>query len=159
MDGWSGGEPISLYAAFNEQDEANYIADSITSWVQEGNLRSESAILYRSNAQSRVLEEALVRQGIPYRVYGGLRFYDRQEIRNALAYLRLVHYRRDDAAFERVVNIPTRGIGAKSLAELREYATEQGFPCGNPPSACWRRATSRAGRRPACSRLWGSSGR
>ncbi|PHQ13845.1 DNA helicase II [Marinobacter profundi] len=121
------GEPISLYAAFNEQDEANYIADSITSWVQEGNLRSESAILYRSNAQSRVLEEALVRQGIPYRVYGGLRFYDRQEIRNALAYLRLVHYRRDDAAFERVVNIPTRGIGAKSLAELREYATEQGI--------------------------------
>ncbi|MGM0768590.1 MAG: DNA helicase II [Pseudomonadota bacterium] len=119
------GEPISLYAAFNEQDEANYIADTISSWVQDGNLRSESAILYRSNAQSRVLEEALMRQGIPYRVYGGLRFYDRQEIRNALAYLRLVHYRRDDAAFERVVNIPTRGIGAKSLAELREVATGQ----------------------------------
>ncbi|MGF2734342.1 DNA helicase II [Marinobacter sp. DUT-1] len=121
------GEPISLYAAFNEQDEANYIADSISAWVDEGNLRSEAAILYRSNAQSRVLEEALMRQGIPYRVYGGLRFYDRQEIRNALAYLRLVHYHRDDAAFERVVNVPTRGIGAKSLAELREYATEQGI--------------------------------
>ncbi|MET4025357.1 DNA helicase-2/ATP-dependent DNA helicase PcrA [Marinobacter sp. MBR-99] len=121
------GEPISLYAAFNEQDEANYIADSINAWVSDGNLRSESAILYRSNAQSRVLEEALMRQGIPYRVYGGLRFYDRQEIRNALAYLRLVQYHRDDAAFERVVNIPTRGIGAKSLAELREYATEQGI--------------------------------
>src|SRR5699024_1996171 len=119
------GEPISLYAAFNEQDEANYIADTISAWVQEGNLRSESAILYRSNAQSRVLEESLMRQGIPYRVYGGLRFYDRQEIRNALAYLRLVHYRRDDAAFERVVNLPARGIGAKSLAELREYATGQ----------------------------------
>ena len=119
------GEPISLYAAFNEQDEANYIADSISAWVQDGNLRSESAILYRSNAQSRVLEESLMRQGIPYRVYGGLRFYDRQEIRNALAYLRLVQYRRDDAAFERVVNVPPRGIGAKSLAELREYATEQ----------------------------------
>ncbi|MBO6849578.1 MAG: DNA helicase II [Marinobacter sp.] len=119
------GEPISLYAAFNEQDEANFIADTISSWVQDGNLRSESAILYRSNAQSRVLEESLMRQGIPYRVYGGLRFYDRQEIRNALAYLRLVHYRRDDAAFERVVNIPTRGIGAKSLAELREVATGQ----------------------------------
>lgn len=119
------GDPISLYAAFNEQDEANYIADTISSWVQDGNLRSESAILYRSNAQSRVLEESLMRQGIPYRVYGGLRFYDRQEIRNALAYLRLVHYRRDDAAFERVVNIPTRGIGAKSLAELREVATGQ----------------------------------
>ncbi|XKH02014.1 DNA helicase II [Marinobacter nauticus] len=121
------GEPISLYAAFNEQDEANYIADSISAWVQDGNLRSECAILYRSNAQSRVLEESLMRQGIPYRVYGGLRFYDRQEIRNALAYLRLVHYHRDDAAFERVVNIPARGIGAKSLAELRAYATEQGI--------------------------------
>ncbi|QBM18875.1 DNA helicase II [Marinobacter sp. JH2] len=121
------GDPISLYAAFNEQDEANYIADSITDWVNQGNLRSEAAILYRSNAQSRVLEESLMRQGIPYRVYGGLRFYDRQEIRNALAYLRLVQYHRDDAAFERVVNIPTRGIGAKSLSEIRSYATEQGI--------------------------------
>ncbi|GHD42469.1 DNA helicase-2 / ATP-dependent DNA helicase PcrA [Marinobacter persicus] len=121
------GDPINLYAAFNEQDEANYIADTISAWVQDGNLRSESAILYRSNAQSRVLEESLMRQGIPYRVYGGLRFYDRQEIRNALAYLRLVQYHRDDAAFERVVNVPTRGIGAKSLAELRAYATEQGI--------------------------------
>ncbi|WP_165857364.1 DNA helicase II [Marinobacter sp. JSM 1782161] len=121
------GEPISLYSAFNEQDEANYIADSISAWVDEGNLRSEAAILYRSNAQSRVLEEALLRQGIPYRVYGGLRFYDRQEIRNALGYLRLVHYRHDDAAFERVVNTPARGIGAKSLAELRELATGQGI--------------------------------
>ena len=121
------GDPISLYAAFNEQDEANYIADSIEGWVGEGNLRSECAILYRSNAQSRVLEESLMRQGIPYRVYGGLRFYDRQEIRNALAYLRLVYYRRDDAAFERVVNVPPRGIGAKSLAELRAFAGEQGI--------------------------------
>ncbi|WP_166256969.1 DNA helicase II [Marinobacter salicampi] len=121
------GEPISLYAAFNEQDEANYIADTISSWVSEGNLRSEAAILYRSNAQSRVLEESLMRQGIPYRVYGGLRFYDRQEIRNALGYLRLVHYRNDDAAFERVVNIPPRGIGAKSLAEIRALAGQESF--------------------------------
>lgn len=119
------GEPISLYAAFNEQDEANYIADTIASWVSEGNLRSECAILYRSNAQSRVLEESLMRQGMPYRVYGGLRFYDRQEIRNALGYLRLVHYRNDDSAFERVVNIPPRGIGAKSLADVRELAREE----------------------------------
>ncbi|WP_203142284.1 DNA helicase II [Marinobacter mangrovi] len=119
------GELINLYAAFNEQDEANYIADTISAWVDDGNLRSEAAILYRSNAQSRVLEEALLRQGIPYRVYGGLRFYDRQEIRNALGYLRLVHYRHDDAAFERVVNTPPRGIGAKSLGELRELATGQ----------------------------------
>lgn len=121
------GEPISLYAAFNEMDEANYIADTISAWVEQGNLRSECAILYRSNAQSRVLEESLMRQGIPYRVYGGLRFYDRQEISNALAYLRLVHYRRDDAAFERVVNVPPRGIGAKSMTDLRELATGQGI--------------------------------
>jgi len=116
------GEPIDLYAAFNEQDEANYIADTIADWEKQGNLRSEVAVLYRSNAQSRVIEEALLRQGIPYRVYGGVRFYDRQEIRNALGYLRLVHYRHDDAAFERVVNIPARGIGAKTLEELRAAA-------------------------------------
>ncbi|MEQ6885785.1 DNA helicase II [Salicola sp. Rm-C-2C1-2] len=116
------GEPIDLYAAFNEQDEANYIADTISDWAQQGNARSECAILYRSNAQSRVLEESLLRQSIPYRVYGGLRFYDRQEIRNALAYMRLVNYRHDDAAFERVVNIPTRGVGAKALETVREAA-------------------------------------
>ncbi|XOZ32550.1 DNA helicase II [Halomonadaceae bacterium KBTZ08] len=120
------GEPIDLYAAFNEQDEANYIADTISDWAQQGNARSECAILYRSNAQSRVLEESLLRQGIPYRVYGGLRFYDRQEIRNALAYMRLVNYRHDDAAFERVVNIPTRGVGAKALETVREAAGREG---------------------------------
>ncbi|WP_097459217.1 DNA helicase II [Mangrovitalea sediminis] len=122
---WTDGEagdPIALYAAFNEQDEANYIADSIAEWVNQGNRRDEVAILYRSNAQSRVLEESLLRQAIPYRVYGGLRFYDRQEIRNALGYLRLVHYRHDDAAFERVVNVPARGIGAKTLEDLRAAA-------------------------------------
>ncbi|TVP56222.1 MAG: DNA helicase II [Halomonadaceae bacterium] len=126
---WSEGEegdPIDLYAAFNEQDEANYIADTIASWVEQGNLRSDCAILYRSNAQSRVLEESLLRQGTPYRVYGGLRFYDRQEIRNALAYLRLIHYRNDDAAFERVVNLPTRGIGARTLSQVRERAALEG---------------------------------
>ncbi|MFE8070505.1 DNA helicase II [Marinobacteraceae bacterium S3BR75-40.1] len=119
------GEPIDLYAAFNEQDEANYIADTIADWIDKGNLRSDTAILYRSNAQSRVLEESLIRQGIPYRVYGGLRFYDRQEIRNAMGYLRLAHYRHDDAAFERVVNTPTRGIGAKTLNQLRTLATTE----------------------------------
>ena len=119
------GEPIDLYAAFNEQDEANYIADRVSAWVNQGRDRSESAILYRSNAQSRILEEFLIRQGIPYRIYGGLRFYDRQEIRNALAYLRLIYYRHDDAAFERVVNIPTRGVGNKTLSDLREHARDQ----------------------------------
>ncbi|MCP5161259.1 MAG: DNA helicase II [Hahellaceae bacterium] len=119
------GEPIDLYAAFNEQDEANYIADSIQEWVRKGQLRQNVAILYRSNAQSRVLEEALIRQSIPYRVYGGQRFYDRLEIRNALAYLRLVFYRHDDAALERIINVPTRGIGNKTLNELREFATRE----------------------------------
>ena len=120
------GEPIDLYSAFNELDEANYIADTISSWAEQGNARSECAILYRSNAQSRVLEESLLRQDIPYRVYGGLRFYDRQEIRNALAYMRLVNYRHDDAAFERVVNLPTRGVGAKALETVREAARREG---------------------------------
>ena len=120
------GEPIDLYAAFNEQDEANYLADQIQHWVSQGRLRKEIAILYRSNAQSRVLEESLLRQSIPYRIYGGLRFYDRQEIRNAVSYLRLVHYRHDDAAFERVVNVPPRGVGNKTLADLREHARDQG---------------------------------
>ena len=128
-DLWTEGEdgdPIDLYAAFNEQDEANYLADQITQWTSQGRLRSEIAILYRSNAQSRVIEEALLRQSIPYRIYGGLRFYDRQEIRNAVSYLRLVHYRHDDAAFERIVNVPPRGVGNKTVSDLREHARDQG---------------------------------
>lgn len=119
------GELIDLYAAFNEQDEANYIADRITAWVNQGRDRNECAILYRSNAQSRILEEFLIRQGIPYRIYGGLRFYDRQEIRNALAYLRLIYYRHDDAAFERIINVPTRGVGNKTIGDIREHARDQ----------------------------------
>ena len=120
------GEPISLYAAFNEQDEARFIVDRIDDWVRQGNLRRDCAILYRSNAQSRVLEEALIRSGMPYRIYGGQRFYDRLEIRNALAYLRLVLNRDDDTAFERVINTPTRGIGAKTVDTLRDYARAEG---------------------------------
>ncbi len=121
------GEAISLYAAFNEQDEARFIAERLREWVNQGNLREESAILYRSNAQSRVLEEALLRAAIPYRIYGGQKFYERQEIRNALAYLRLLVNYHDDAAFERVVNTPTRGIGDKTIQELRELAREEGM--------------------------------
>lgn len=120
------GEAIDLYAAFNEQDEANYIADLVKNWVNQGRMRSEFAILYRSNAQSRAIEESLIRQSIPYRIYGGLRFYDRQEIRNALAYLRLIYYRHDDAAFERVVNVPPRGVGNKTISDIREHARDQG---------------------------------
>jgi DNA helicase-2/ATP-dependent DNA helicase PcrA len=122
------GEPISLYAGFNEMDEARFIVERIEELVAEGSQRAECAILYRSNAQSRVLEEALLRSGIPYRVYGGQRFYDRLEIRNALAYLRLIANRNDDAAFERVVNTPTRGIGGKTVEAVREYARAHNAP-------------------------------
>ncbi|MEJ2441873.1 MAG: DNA helicase II [Exilibacterium sp.] len=120
------GEAISLYAAFNEQDEARFIVERIQSWVSQGNSRRNTAILYRSNAQSRVLEEALLREGVPYHIYGGQRFYERLEIRNTLAYLRLIANRDDDAAFERVVNTPTRGIGGKTLDSIRLFAQEQG---------------------------------
>jgi DNA helicase-2/ATP-dependent DNA helicase PcrA len=116
------GEPISLYASFNEHDEARFISGTINDWVQNGGMRDEVSVLYRSNAQSRVLEEALLRAQIPYRIYGGQKFYERQEIRNALAYLRLVVNRNDDAAFERIVNTPTRGIGDKTIEVLRELA-------------------------------------
>lgn len=120
------GEPIDLYAGFNEQDEARYIVDRIQTWINNGNRAQDAAILYRSNAQSRVLEEALIRENIPYKIYGGQRFYDRLEIKNALAYLRLIINRNDDAAFERVVNTPTRGIGNKTLENIRLFAREQG---------------------------------
>lgn len=116
------GELISLYAGFNDLDEARFIVEQIQSWLAKGQKRSEIALLYRSNAQSRVLEESLIQMGIPYRVYGGLRFFDRAEIKDALAYLRLIASRDDDAAFERVVNTPTRGIGEQTIASLRQQA-------------------------------------
>ena len=121
----SEGEPISIYAAFNEQDEARFIVDQIEQWVRKNRRRDDSVILYRSNAQSRELEEALLRVSMPYRIYGGFRFYERLEIRNAMAYLRLVANRDDDAAFERVINIPVRGIGNATLENLRTIAREQ----------------------------------
>lgn len=119
------GEPISLYAGFNEQDEARFIVDQIGKWSQQGNLRKECAILYRSNAQSRVLEEALIRSGVPYRIYGGQRFYERLEIKNALSYLRLLSNRDDDTSMERVINVPTRGIGTRTVDIVREHARSQ----------------------------------
>ena len=120
------GEKISLYSAFNEQDEARYIADQIETFSNTGRARKDIAILYRSNAQSRTLEESLIRQGIPYRIYGGQRFYDRLEIKNALAYLRLLLNRHDDAAVERVINVPARALGDKTVAIIRGHAREQG---------------------------------
>ena len=118
------GEPIQLYAAFNERDEARFIVERIQDWVDDGKPYGDNAVLYRSNAQSRVIEEALIQAGIPYRVYGGMRFFERAEIKDALAYLRLIANRHDDAAFERVVNTPTRGIGDKTVGAARDYARE-----------------------------------
>ncbi|MGZ5577235.1 MAG: DNA helicase II [Methylobacter sp.] len=121
------GELISLYAAFNEQDEAHFVVDRIRAWVNEGGMRKDIAILYRSNAQSRQFEERLMATGTPYRVYGGLRFFERVEIKNALAYLRLMSNRNDDASFERVINTPTRGIGTKTIDDIRTIARDQGL--------------------------------
>ncbi len=119
------GEKITVYNAYNEVDEAKYVVERIHNWVSAGNKRADVAILYRSNAQSRQFEEQLMLTKTPYRVYGGLRFFDRAEIKNALAYLRLLANRNDDASFDRVVNTPTRGIGLKTLDAIRELAHEQ----------------------------------
>jgi len=116
------GEPIRVYAAFNEQDEAYFVIEQLRHWLAEGHAGREAAILYRSNAQSRLFEERLIAAGIPYRVHGGLRFFERAEIKNALAYLRLIANCDDDASFERAVNTPARGIGTKTLEELRAHA-------------------------------------
>ena len=127
------GEPIDVYAAWNELDEAAYVADRIAQWVQGGGSWGDAAILYRSNAQSRAFEEELLKRQIPYRVYGGLRFFERAEVKDALAYLRLLANRDDDAAFERVVNTPPRGIGERTLDEIRRLARADG-------STLWRAA-------------------
>lgn len=119
------GEPVYLYAAFNEADEARFVANKINDLLEKGAAKTDIAILYRSNAQSRVFEEAFISAKIPYRIYGGLRFFDRAEIKDILAYLRLVANCHDDTAFERVVNVPARGIGQKTIDEVRAYAREQ----------------------------------
>ncbi|MFA5627118.1 MAG: DNA helicase II [Thiohalomonadaceae bacterium] len=116
------GKPISLYGAFNELEEARFVVEQIRRWQDEGHRRDEVAILYRSNAQSRVLEEALLQAQLPYRIYGGLRFFERQEIKDALAYLRMLANRDDDASFERVVNTPTRGMGERTMQLVRDQA-------------------------------------
>jgi DNA helicase-2/ATP-dependent DNA helicase PcrA len=109
------GERIKLYAAFNERDEAEFVMNRIRDWTNQGNPRRDVAILYRSNAQSRVFEEVFMSARIPYKVYGGLRFFERAEIKDALAYLRVITNHADDASFERVVNLPTRGVGNTTL--------------------------------------------
>jgi DNA helicase-2/ATP-dependent DNA helicase PcrA len=132
------GTPVQLYAAYNERDEAEFVLNRIRQWVAQGGARREVAILYRSNAQSRVFEEGLVQSRIPYRVYGGLRFFERAEIKDTLAYLRLIVNRDDDASFERIVNLPTRGIGARTIEILREHARGAG-------SSMWRAAGAALG--------------
>jgi DNA helicase-2/ATP-dependent DNA helicase PcrA len=123
------GEPLALYAAFNEHDEARYVVETIEDALRKDGLkRSEIAILYRSNAQSRVLEEALLREKIPYRIYGGQRFFERAEIKNAMAYLRLLDARDNDPALERIINVPARGIGEKTVENIRQFAREHELP-------------------------------
>ena len=129
------GEPVDVYAAYNEMDEARFVVERIRQWVREGGSWSEAAVLYRSNAQSRALEEVLLAEQVPYRVYGGMRFFERAEIKDTLAYLRLVANRDDDAAFERAVNTPVRGIGDRTLDEVRRRARERSVSLWQAASA------------------------
>ena len=120
------GERIAVYAAYNEQDEARFVIERIREYIAEHGDAKDCAILYRSNAQSRNFEEQLIQHDVPYRVYGGLRFFERAEIKDALSYLRLTANRHDDAAFERAVNTPPRGIGDRTLDVLRRRARGEG---------------------------------
>ena len=118
------GEQIVLYQAYNEQDEARFVADVLRDWMNKGEMYEDAAVLYRSNAQSRALEEALLRASIPYRIYGGQRFYERMEIKNAIAYLKIIFNHSDNPAFERSISNPTRGVGEKTLAKIRSAAKQ-----------------------------------
>lgn len=120
------GEPISVYSAYNELDEARFVVSKIKGWQEQGGTLTDCAILYRNNAQSRVLEEALLQASLAYRIYGGMRFFERQEIKDALSYLRLINNRNDDTAFERVINTPPRSLGDKTLDTIRFAARDRG---------------------------------
>jgi DNA helicase-2/ATP-dependent DNA helicase PcrA len=145
------GNSIRLYGASNEVDEARFVVSTIESWVEQGNRRDSVAILYRSNAQSRAFEEQLLSAGMPYRVYGGLRFFERAEIKDALAYLRLMSNRDSDPSFERVVNLPPRGIGARTLEQVREIARAEGL-------SMWRAAGEALNRNVLSARAAGAVG-
>ncbi|MES2554265.1 MAG: UvrD-helicase domain-containing protein, partial [Pseudomonadota bacterium] len=132
------GEPVRVYEAYNDNDEASFIVDEVKMLHAEGWELNNIALLYRSNAQSRILEHALFAANIPYRVYGGLRFFDRAEIKHAMAYLRLIANPEDDVALLRVINFPTRGIGARSLEQLQESARQQGC-------SLWQAAINKVG--------------
>ncbi len=119
------GEPVRIFDAPSDHAEAAWLVDEIKALISSGIKRTEIALLYRSNAQSRIIEHALFSAAIPYRVYGGLRFFERAEIKHALAYLRLLENPNDDTSFSRVVNFPTRGIGARSIEALQDAARNQ----------------------------------
>ncbi|MFP5505296.1 MAG: UvrD-helicase domain-containing protein [Gammaproteobacteria bacterium] len=140
------GEPIRVFEAYTDQDEAAFVVDEAKALNREGVAFSDIALLYRSNAQSRVLEHALFSAGVAYRVYGGLRFFERQEIKHALAYLRLMTHQEDDGAFLRVVNFPTRGIGARTIEQLADAA-------GRAGSSLWQAACTASGKVAGFARL------
>jgi DNA helicase II / ATP-dependent DNA helicase PcrA len=121
------GEPVRVFEAMTDGQEAQWLIEEVKSLVNEGYSRSDIAVLYRSNAQSRIIEHGLFNAGLPYKVYGGLRFFERAEVKHALAYLRLMENPDDETAFLRVVNFPTRGIGARSLEQLQDHARNQGI--------------------------------
>jgi DNA helicase II / ATP-dependent DNA helicase PcrA len=139
------GEPVRVLESPSDFAEAQWMVEEIKQLVRDGMPRSEVAILYRSNAQSRVIETALFNAGMPYKVYGGLRFFERAEIKNALAYLRLLENPGDDTSFSRVVNFPPRGIGARSLEQLQDVAKGQGSSLHDAVSALKGRAGANIG--------------
>ncbi len=130
------GAPVDLYSAYNETDEARFVAERIQQWVSQGERRSDVAVLYRSNAQSRIFEETFISMQIPYRVYGGLRFFERAEIKDALAYMRLCVNHEDDASFERIINQPTRGIGERTLDIIRSTARDKNISLWQAAADC-----------------------
>jgi len=140
------GEPVRVFEAYSDQDEASFVVDEVRALNREGMALSDMALLYRSNAQSRVLEHALFSASVPYRVYGGLRFFERQEIKHALAYLRLLTNPEDDGAFLRVVNFPARGIGARTLEQLADTAARSG-------ASLWQAACTSGGKVAGFARL------
>jgi DNA helicase-2/ATP-dependent DNA helicase PcrA len=141
------GELLKLFSAFNADEEAEFVISRIQDWIEQGGRASEAAILYRSNAQSRLFEQALLREDIPYRVYGGLRFFERAEVKDAMAYLRLIHNPHDDPAFERVINLPARGIGERTVALIRDDARQNNQPLFEAARSLCERGgfTARAG--------------
>ena len=139
------GEPVRVHESPSDFAEAQWFVDEVKQLVRDGTERKEIALLYRSNAQSRVMETALFNAGLPYRVYGGLRFFERAEIKHALAYLRLLENPNDDTSFMRVVNFPPRGIGARSLEQLQDIAKTSGCSLHDAVSALGGKAGTNIG--------------